>query len=157
MKRNFDEWLKTFKTSICDYAFYVNFKKVYGNVNKIKVELNILNSLIGSKDIERDFEKLVADYPKVLKCIPVLLAVRSKEIFVKDDDGEYLFDFYEQNHTTREYIMFMQKTGLFDLIANHVINNLVDYVTGVEVGLDSNGRKNRGGHLMEKLVENPSY
>ena len=87
MKRNFDEWLKTFKTSICDYAFYVNFKKVYGNVNKIKVELNILNSLIGSKDIERDFEKLVADYPKVLKCIPVLLAVRSKEIFVKDDDG----------------------------------------------------------------------
>lgn len=154
MKRNFDEWLKTFKTSICDYAFYVNFKKVYGNVNKIKVELNILNSLIGSKDIERDFEKLVADYPKVLKCIPVLLAVRSKEIFVKDDDGEYLFDFYEQNHTTREYITFMQKTGLFDLIANHVINNLVDYVTGVEVGLDSNGRKNRGGHLMEKLVEN---
>ena len=49
--------------------------------------------------------------------------------------------------------MFMKKTGLFDLIANHVINNLVDYVTGVEVGLDSNGRKNRGGHLMENLVE----
>lgn len=47
----------------------------------------------------------------------------------------------------------MRKTGLFDLISEHIINNLVDYVTGVEVGLDSNGRKNRGGHLMEDLVE----
>lgn len=47
----------------------------------------------------------------------------------------------------------MRETGLFDLLQNHIINNLVDYVTGVETGLDSNGRKNRGGHLMENLVE----
>ena len=47
----------------------------------------------------------------------------------------------------------MRKTGIFDLISKHIINNLVDYATGVEVGLDSNGRKNRGGHLMEDLVE----
>ena len=30
---------------------------------------------------------------------------------------------------------------------------MYDYVSGVEVGLDSNGRKNRGGDLMEDLVE----
>lgn len=153
MKRNFTEWLKTFKTSICDYSYYVDFEKVYENIDNIKVELNILNSLIGSKNIEHDFEKLVADYPQVLKCVPILLAVRGREIYAIDGDGEYLFNFYKPNYTTKEYIMFMQKTGLFDLIANHVINNLVDYVTGVEVGLDSNGRKNRGGHLMENLVE----
>ena len=52
-----------------------------------------------------------------------------------------------------QYLYFMDKTGLFDLLENHLINNLVDYVTCVEVGLDSNGRKNRGGHLMEDLVE----
>ena len=52
-----------------------------------------------------------------------------------------------------QYSYFMEKTGLFDLLQNHVIHNLVDYVTGVETGLDSNGRKNRGGHLMEDLVE----
>ena len=57
------------------------------------------------------------------------------------------------NYSVEEYKMFMRKTGLFSLISEHVINNLVDYVTGVEVGLDSNGRKNRGGHLMENLVE----
>ena len=152
-KRNFNEWLKTFKSSICDYAYYVDFEKVYDNINSIKVELNILNSLIGSKQIEHDFEKLVADYPQVLKCIPILLAVRGREIYAIDGDGDYLFNFYKPNYTTKEYIIFMQKTGLFDLIANHVINNLVDYITGVEVGLDSNGRKNRGGHLMENLVE----
>lgn len=153
MKRSFNEWLKTFKSSICDYGYYVDFEKVYGNIESIKVELNILNSLIGSKSIEHDFEKLLSDYPQVLKCIPVLLAVRGREIYAIDGDGEYVFDFNKPNYTVKEYTMFMQKTGLFDLIANHIINNLVDYVTGVEVGLDSNGRKNRGGHLMENLVE----
>ena len=153
MKRDFKEWLKTFRNSICDYGYYVDFNKVYGNVETIKVELNILNSLIGSKNIEADFEKLLADYPQVLKCIPVLLAVRGREIYTIDGDGEYLFNFKKMNYSVEEYKMFMRKTGLFSLISEHVINNLVDYVTGVEVGLDSNGRKNRGGHLMENLVE----
>ena len=153
MKRDFKEWLKTFRNSICDYGYYVDFNKVYGNVETIKVELNILNSLIGSKNIEADFEKLLTDYPQILKCIPVLLAVRGREIYTIDGDGEYLFNFKKMNYSVEEYKMFMRKTGLFSLISEHVINNLVDYVTGVEVGLDSNGRKNRGGHLMENLVE----
>lgn len=153
MKRDFNKWLETFRSSICDYKFYVDFEKVYGNVENIKVELNILNSLIGSKSIENAFKKLVAEYPKVLKCIPILLAVRGREIYAIDSDGEYWFNFVKQNYSIDEYIMFMRKTGLFSLISEHLINNLVDYVTGVEVGLDSNGRKNRGGHLMEDLVE----
>ena len=57
------------------------------------------------------------------------------------------------NYSVEQYKVFMRETGLFDLLENHIINNLVDYVTGVETGLDSNGRKNRGGHLMENLVE----
>ena len=57
------------------------------------------------------------------------------------------------NYSADAYKMFMRKTGLFDLMANHIISNLIDYATGVETGLDSNGRKNRGGHLMEDLVE----
>lgn len=93
MKRDFNKWLNTFRDSICDYKFYVDFEKVYGNVDKIKVELNILNSLIGSKDIESDFKKLLVDYPQVLKCVPILLAVRGREIYAIDGDGEYLFNF----------------------------------------------------------------
>lgn len=153
MKRNFEEWLKMFRKSICDYGYYVNFNKVYGNVEEIKIELNILNSLVGSKNIEEDFDKLLTNYPQVLKCIPVLLAVRKHEIYTIDADGEYLFKFDKMNYTIEEYKMFMRKTGLFSLISEHVISNLVDYVIGVEVGLDSNGRKNRGGFLMENLVE----
>jgi len=153
MKRDFNKWPETFRDSICDYGYYVDFEKVFGNVESIKVELNILNSLIGSKNIESDFEKLLADYPQILKCIPILLAVRGREIYAIDGDGEYLFNFKTMNYSVDEYKMFMRKTGLFDLIANHIINNLVDYAMGVEVGLDSNGRKNRGGHLMEDLVE----
>ena len=81
------------------------------------------------------------------------MAVRSNEISVTDTDGEYIFSFKKQNYSIEDYKMFMRKTKLFDLLENHIVSNLVDYATGVETGLDSNGRKNRGGHLMENLVE----
>ncbi|MBR2767218.1 type II restriction endonuclease [Candidatus Saccharibacteria bacterium] len=153
MKRNFNEWLGEFRESIANYGYYIDFKKVHQNVDAIKVQLNILNSLVGSHDIENDFEKIIKDYPETLKCIPILLAVRSNEIYAIDEDGEYNYDFKKINYSIEQYKTFMRKTGLFDLISNHIINNLVDYATGVETGLDSNGRKNRGGHLMENLVE----
>ncbi len=82
-----------------------------------------------------------------------MLAVRSNEIYAIDEDGEFTYNFKKMNYSIEQYKVFMRKTGLFDLIANHIISNLVDYATGVETGLDSNGRKNRGGHIMENLVE----
>lgn len=153
MLRNFDNWLSAFRDSIADYGYYIDFEKVHKNVDSIKVELNILNSLIGSRNIEKDFEKLITDYPNVLKCIPLLLAVRANEIYAMDKDGAFTYTFNNQNLSIEQYKIFMKKTGLFDLLENHIISNLVDYATGVETGLDSNGRKNRGGHLMEDLVE----
>ena len=157
--RNFSEWLSGFRDSIANYGYYIDFEKVHRNVDNIKVELSILNSLIGSKNIEADFENLMRKYPEVLKCIPLLLAVRTSEIYCQDENGGHLFQFdfgnYPPNsHAHYErYKYFMRETGLFDLLENHIVNNLVDYATGVETGLDSNGRKNRGGHLMENLVE----
>lgn len=153
MKRNFKDWLSKFRSSIANYGYYIDFDKVYRNVNEIKVELNILNSLIGSKNIEGDFKNLIEKYPETLKCIPILLAVRANEIYAIDGDGDFTYNFNNTNCTVEQYVVFMRKTGLFDLLEKHIINNLVDYVTGVETGLDSNGRKNRGGHLMEDLVE----
>lgn len=152
-KRDFHTWLSNFRYSIADFGYYIDFKKVYKNVDSIKIELNILNSLIGSKNIESDFEKLIAKYPEILKCIPILLAVREYEIFAGENGDVKLYTFDKQINTVEEYKLFMKKTGLFDLLSNHIINNLYDYVTGVETGLDSNGRKNRGGHQMEDLVE----
>lgn len=151
--RKFDDWISKFRSSIANYRYYVDFEKVYRNVDKIKVELNILNSLIGSKNIEKEYEKLVTKYPEILKCIPLMLAVRKKEIYIVDSDVEFIYNFKKINYPIEQYKVFMRKTGLFDLLENHIINNLVDYVTGVETGLDSNGRKNRGGDLMEDLVE----
>ncbi len=153
LNRNFNEWLSKFKTSISDYTYYVDFEKIYKNVDKVKVELNILNSLIGSKNIEEEFQNILIRYPETLECIPLLLAVRSQEIFIKDEINEYLFKFDKMVYSINDYIKFMRESGLFDLLQNHIINNLYDYVLGIEVGLDSNGRKNRGGHLMEDLVE----
>lgn len=152
-KRNFNDWLSKFRKSIANYGYYVDFDKIHKNVEKMKIELNILNSLIGSEDIENEFENLIVKYPETLKCIPLLLAVREQEIYAVDSDGEFRYSFKKMNYPVEQYKIFMRKTGLFELLEKHIINNLIDYVTGVETGLDSNGRKNRGGHLMEDLVE----
>ena len=152
MKRQFNEWFNEFTDSIATYEYYTDFNIVYKNIDKIKVELNIMNSLIGSNNIEQDFDKLFKKYPEIRKCLPLLIAVRENEIKVIDE-GEKL----KYNFKTIDDIdllkRFMRKTGLFDLISNHLVNNLVDYATGVEVGLGSNGRKNRGGHLMEDVLQ----
>lgn len=153
MNRDFNAWLSGFRDSIADYGYYIDFEKVHRNVESVKIELNILNSLIGSKNIEEDFENLLKKYPEVLKCIPLLLAVRANEIYCQDKNGGYLYQFNGLSSNRDNYKYFMRETGLFDLLENHIVNNLVDYATGVETGLDSNGRKNRGGHLMEDLVE----
>ena len=151
--RDFNTWLKTMRPSINGYDYYIDFDKVYRNVDDIKVVLNILNSLIGSTNIKEDFKALVGKYPVILECIPILLAVRGNENYAQDDEGAYIYNFFKPNLPVEQYVVFMEKTGLFDLISKHLINNLVDYVLGVETGLDSNGRKNRGGHQMEDLVE----
>ncbi len=154
MKRNFAEWLLTFTDSIANYKYYIDFETIYKNAEIYKIELNMLNSLIGSQNIEQDFENLIHKYPEVLKCVPILLAVRQTEIIVLDDEGnKFEYNFKNMNYNVEQYTVFMRETGLFDLLEKHLINNLYDYVLGVECGLNSNARKNRGGHLMENLVE----
>jgi len=153
MKRDFNTWLSTMKDSIASWTYYTDFQKVYDNVSKIKIELNILNSLIGSKNIEKEFVEIIKQYPKVISVIPILLAKREKEIKICDSSTNYVFNFINMNYSIEQYVLFMKNSGLFDLLQNHIINNLVDYVLGIEVGMDTNGRKNRTGDVMEDLVE----
>jgi len=152
--RDFNKWLSQFRNTIYGYSYYVDFPKVYKNVDAIKIELNLMNSLIGSENINKDFIALAKQYPKVLETIPILIAVREKEIEIMDKEkGNICYNFTDKRLSAEQYSEFMEKTGLFELISKHIISNLVDYVTGVETGLDSNARKNRGGHEMESLVE----
>lgn len=133
--RDFNEWLAGFRATIADYKYYVNFEKVFSNVDAIKVELCILNSLIGSKNIKEDFKRHISDYPQVLRCIPILIAKRESEVSAIDTEGTFVYNFKERNYSAEQFVVFIEKTGLFDLISKHIVNNLVDYVTGVETGL----------------------
>ncbi len=152
MKRSFDEIINSLKDSIATYDYFVDFKKVYKHIEEVKVELNILNSLIGEDDIETSFAKLLVEYPKVLGVIPILLAVRKGEISIID--GEIIvYNFKEMNRNIEDYAKLLRESGLEELIKTKKIKNLVDYVIGVEVGLDTNARKNRTGTLMENIVE----
>lgn len=152
--RNFDEWLNTMTDSVASWTYYTDFEKVYENVNDIKIPLCLLNSLIGSKNIKRDFLKLYEEYPEVLRAVPIIIAKRLKDIVVvKDPEKDFYFDFRKHDYTPEEYSLFMEKTGIYDLLEHHLVASLLDYVTGVEVGMDTNGRKNRTGHSMEAIVQ----
>ena len=152
--RNFDEWLNTMTDSVASWTYYTDFEKVYENVNDIKIPLCLLNSLIGSKNIKQDFLKLYEKYPEVLRAVPIIIAKRLKDIVVvKDPEKDFYFDFKKHDYTPEEYSLFMEKSGIYDLLEHHLVASLLDYVTGVEVGMDTNGRKNRTGHSMEAIVQ----
>ena len=91
--REFDKWFNTFTKSIYTYDFFTDFDKVYSNINKIKIELNILNSLIGCENIEEDFKYIISKYPDTLKCIPILLAIRQTELIINDIQGDNIINF----------------------------------------------------------------
>ena len=152
MKRDFEEIIESLKDSIATYEYYVDFEKVYAHISDIEKQLNLLNYLIGKENIEEEFSKLIAEYPQVLSAIPILLAVRDGNI--KIIDGEFIsFSFNNTNRDIEDYIKLFRETGLEKLFKEKKIKNLVDYVTGVEVGLDTNARKNRTGKFMENIVE----
>lgn len=152
MKRPFDDIIISLKKTVADYGYYTDFNKVYKNADKLKVELNILNSLIGEKDIESKFKTLVELYPNILKVIPILLAKRGYKVEVFSDKN-ITFDFLETNLDINMYSEFMRESGLFSLLKESKIKSLNDYLMGIEVGLDSNARKNRTGTAMENIVE----
>lgn len=152
MKRDFDEIIDNLRKSISSYGWYVNFEKTTKNVRSIEMHLNTLNYLIGKENFDEEFTSLYNEYPKVLSVIPILLAVRKKEVNVFDKE-DICYNFSKPNLNVSDYLLFIEKTGLKQLFVQKKITNLVDYVLGIEVGMDTNARKNRTGDAMEEIVE----
>ncbi len=155
---DFQNLIATLKNSIKTWDYFVNWEKVFAGGAELEIILNKLNYLLGKEDLKSQFKKLFVSNPDIVKALPVLLAVREKEleIFNLSDGSVELLNFRNPevgDSASEKYFNFLEKTGLVNLFKKEGIKNLVDYVIGVEVGLDSNGRKNRGGSLMEKIVE----
>lgn len=151
--RNFEDWLATFVDSINNWNYYVNYDTAYANTNALKRQLALLNTLKGSEDIEEEFKDLIRVYPECIEAIPLLLAVRDKIISITENDRRLDFNFKQLNYEPDVYAEFMRKTGIFTLLQRHVVGDVLDVGLGINIGLDSNARKNRGGDQMEDLVE----
>ncbi len=150
----------TFKEKgILLWDYFVNWEKVHKNIKPIEKELNLLNVLIGKENIEQEVYELIKEYPQVIKAFPFLIAFRDTKVAMLTDVTEFLYKDYDFRARTltdddcKDLTTFFMKSGLCELVKDSRVTNLVDYVTGVEVGLDSNGRKNRGGTMMENIVE----
>ena len=154
MKKDFDHLVSTFRSSIKTWDYFVNWNKVFANSANFEIALNKLNYLLGKDDLQGEFYRLYESNPDIAKVLPVLLAVRENnlEIYNKTSKELESYDFSGEGGDVNKYFEFLDKSGLIRLFQRDGIKNLVDYVIGVEVGLDSNGRKNRGGTLMEEIV-----
>lgn len=154
MKKDFDHLVSTFRSSIKTWDYFVNWNKVFTNSANFEIALNKLNYLLGKDDLQGEFYRLYESNPDIAKALPVLLAVRENnlEIYNKTSKELESYDFSGEGGDVNKYFAFLDKSGLVKLFQRDGIKNLVDYVIGVEVGLDSNGRKNRGGTLMEEIV-----
>ena len=153
----FEYLVSNLKDTIRTYDFFVAWGKVLGNVAQIDVSLNILNYLIGKEDIEDKLKDIIKQYPEVVPVIPFLIAVRGTFIKVADMGGDIEYTFSKKKSYSDEQIdkiiFFAKKSGLLKVISDRSIKSLVDYAIGVEVGLDTNARKNRSGKAMENLIE----
>lgn len=154
MEDAFSDFMKPLKETHFSLGDYVDFSKVTANVDAISIKLNQLNYLIGQDDMEAAVKRLWDENPKVFSVLDVLIAVRNKDkkkAIDKNGDIHLVSDYFK---SPEQVSIFLYETGLTEVFQNKLIKNLVDYVFGVEVGLDSNARKNRGGHIMESLVAN---
>ena len=143
------------------YNFYVDWDKVKRHVEKYKIEFNILNTLIGSENFDFDLKKILTEYPQVLPAIPILLAIRDKQFkvvkdFIDDNSDTITYDFRKRKLSSKDIeaiIKFFEKTGLKRFFLEMSSKSIQDYATGVEVGMDTNARKNRSGSAMEMVLK----
>lgn len=152
MSERFNEFMKPLKETHFSLKDYVDFPKVAANVEAISIKLNQLNYLIGQEDMAAAVKRLWEENPKVFTVLDILIAVRTKDKKKAiDEDGNVrlISDYFK---SPMQVTKFLNDSGLTQVFQSKQIKNLVDYVFGVEVGLDTNARKNRGGHIMEGLV-----
>ena len=153
-----DEYYIAFSDSLLitnhTYDFFVDWNKVFNNLEEYVIEIGILNSLHNvSKDlIEFKFHEIIIKYPEVVPLLPSILAIRSKKepIFDVNDYSSKIIDFSKDSFDIDEIMNFSINTGLINLF--NEIDDLYSYLVGTEVGLDTNARKNRSGHIFEDIV-----
>lgn len=151
-KKEFYEFMSQLKETNTTLDFYCDFEKIQNNVETISIKLNQLNYLIGQEDIDTAIRRLWNENKSVFNVLEILIAVRSsdkKKAIMADGNVRLINTLFNDVEGVIEYI---HGTGLDKVFKNKQIKNLVDFVFGVETGLDTNARKNRSGHLMENQV-----
>jgi type II restriction enzyme len=152
MSKQFEKFISQLSETNATLNYFTDFEKIKGNVSKISIKLNQLNYLIGKKNLRRAIEELFAENPKAFEVLDILIAVRkNKKAKTINREGDIVF-LKTYFKTPEKIYEFVEDTGLGKLFRNKDITNLVDYVFGVEVGLDTNARKNRGGESMSRAV-----
>jgi type II restriction enzyme len=162
-EESFKNFVSTLRPSLKLWDYFVNWDKVFRNTREFEIQLNLWNFLLGKDDFDSEFLALVENHPEIVRSLPSLVvrdgASSSSFSLVEDisdlNAPEAKFDFSIPASTEElrvSALNFVKRSGLVRLFARDGVKNLVDYVLGVEAGVDSNARKNRSGTAMEAVV-----
>lgn len=153
MAKNFESFMSQLRETNQTLDFFCDFGKIGQNVEDIRLSLCMLNSLLGMNDLRKAVETIWRRDPSAFSVMNILIAVRNNENKKVMDSLDRCVELDSLFTSVDGVMEFLEKTGLAHLFQSNRINNLIDYVFGVETGLDTNARKNRSGHLMENKVK----
>ncbi len=151
-KEQFEQFMSQLKETNQTLDFFCDFEKINNNVENIKLSLCMLNSLIGTTDLRRSVEIIWNRDSSAFNVMDILIAVRNEGNKKVLNSLGNIVDLKSLFTTVDGVMEFLKNTGLADVFMSQKVTNLVDYVFGVETGLDTNARKNRSGHVMENMV-----
>ncbi|MCR4559918.1 MAG: type II restriction endonuclease [Bacteroidales bacterium] len=150
--KQFDIFISQLKETNQTLDFFCDFEKIGRNVDDTKLSLCMLNSLIGTSDLRKSVETIWNRDKTAFSVLPILIAVRDEGSKKVLDTLNNIVEIKTFFGSIDRVIEFLESTGLVDLFRKRTIKDLVDYVFGIETGLDTNARKNRSGHIMENTV-----
>ncbi|WP_169763878.1 type II restriction endonuclease [Campylobacter mucosalis] len=150
---SFDDFIKTLQKTNANLEYFTDFTKCDENLKKVSIDLHALNYLLGKEKLKEAIVELYLHNPKCFETLNLLIAVRDNKINLLDKNGNLVEMRNYFNDADKIYDFFVE-TKLAEIFIGKKITNLHDYVFGVEVGLDTNARKNRTGKAMESLVAN---
>lgn len=174
INQSIDELSSMFESNLLDtnrgYNYYIDWTNIDG-YQKYDIEIYAMDTLIGKDDNEflNKFRELITKLPSIVEVFPYLFALSKVETagvrknsllkivgssIDSDDFQTYSFNSKKlcspiSEDVVIQYYNFFEQMGLKYLFQNLLEKSVLDYIIGVLVGNDSNGRKNRGGTAFE--------
>lgn len=148
----FNNFLDTFIDTNIKLDDFVDWEKVNSKIKSYRQDLSIFNFLQSENEeiLKEKINKYWFQNLSSFQKFYILLAGRESNAFLQNKESRFFKDLIFRN--PNEVIEFLKESNLIRLFIGKNKIDFTNYLLGIEVGLDSNARKNRFGTIMENNI-----